>query len=1010
MRPVRKWREPQKAPRLKPVKLAAAAVVPLFSEDRRNAVRGALADARRQKLTPATINRVRANKTEADMLAAAKMLEGPGGLRDRRNFQLKQADIPLAHDLGCRSSDLEIAYACGLVNAWPDDARAAIATISILSRLSEVDIDDAIGALSETARTWGASSYLAHKMTYVREFTDLTDSHRVAFRSIDDMLGQSDSPLIQYSAYESLKPTISIFVVGKRYTNILIDHINGDFRRFYALNNIIATPISDQDVGGFLLRAVETSFIDTVRSIWLILNLKESLQDACDAVERNLDPDIYQILKSHQHQVGQQPLPDVCQDGHVIALDDGVDDDIEDRSLSYYRRASAFLEYPGYAIFRHDVDRVIGQRLLASLLPAEAEWSGPDFSDKSVLLQVDGRFDFLRHGETKLEIDNFYRTYLFLRLIQNPVSLSLITGSEIQFIFNNTMRLEALLTENELSVMHINASDEARALISVLALALYRSKSSDPDIDFDFRENFQDYIVRNFDGKISRFINDLAPKSPEVAHYIVGSLDEVTLQKMYQIVTSSAQAEDVRREILTSVGVNLNKIEYIIEAEAIATRSKVSKLKSYFDASRMYVDSVAMKRWLSSNPSAYADQFKELLPKLVARVSGSKNIVSSSGNEATVGVLEITSTDIYLVERMATDAFREFCVNNEFGIESYLGRRIRHNTLQGVMTKSVDAVLQRPEYQPVIFRTPFGDALRVWESVYKLFIERLRKEFLQFRSESRPNALFDAGLDLSDSVTKRNLQQLVQTLSVSGPEMLEELMVTFCWRQIAPQLDAASRQIRVKMTQEMNQALDQALQKFNGPEELKVKSALADGVASVFGQIAGWFQVPQTGFVPASISDIVNILDIEHNRASFRTEVSGELEGVKYYGLSVHRLYDCLAVLLGNAFKHGRDGRNVKVFVSAAPIIGTNLHNIDISVQSVLPKESRDCVARVKAALTSVETGKDMVTEGYSGIKKVKFITRLNEGEPTVSCDVIDDVIDIRFKLKSEVAESDVEV
>lgn len=1003
MRPVRKWRQPQKAPRLKPVKLAVAGVVPLFSEERRNLVRGALTDARRQALTTAIIDRVRANTTEADMVAAAKMLEAPNALRERKVFKLKQGDIPLAHDLACRSTDLEIAYACGVLNAWKDEARTAIETISVLTRLPEVDTEDALGALGETARKWGASCYLSYKMTFLREFRELTEPQKASLRSIDDVLGHPENPVVQYSVFENLKPTISIFVAGKRFTNILIDRTHGDYRRFYSLNNLISTPLSHDDVAGFILRAAETSLIDLVMGVWVLRNLKSTLPGAWEVVERNLDSEICGLLIERQGQVAQQVLPELCWPASIVGLDDEAGG--EDRSLSYYRRSSAFLEHQQYAQFRQDIDRVIGHRLLASLIRPGTPWYGQDFSENDVLLQPDGIFEFDMHGADKLEVDNFYRTYLFLRMIQNPVSMSRITGDEIQFIFNNTMRLEALLAEDELAVMHLNASDDARALISVLALALYRSKSSDPDIDFNFRENLQDYIIKNFDGKIAKFIDYIAPRSPEVAHYVVGSLDEITLQKMYQIVGSTAEAESIRQEILTSVGVSLNKIEYIIEAEAIATRSKVSKLKSYFDASRMYVDSVAMKKWLSSNPSAYAEQYKELLPKLIARLSASKSIVSATGKEATLGILEITSTDIYLVERMATDAFREFCVNNEFGIESYLGRRIRHNTLQGVMNKPVDAVLQRSEYQPIIIGTPFGAALRSWDSSYKLFIERLRKEFLQFRTDSRPNALFHADIDLSDPVTKRNLQQLVQTLGVSGPEMLEELIITFCWRQIGPQLESASRQIRVKMTQEMNQALDHALQKFNGPEEVKVKSALADGVASVFAQIAGWFQVPQTGFVPASISEIVNILDIEHSRSAGSTEVAGEIEFIKYYGLSVHRLYDCLAVLLGNAFKHGRAGTDVSVRVTASPVEGTNLHNLEIAVQSTLPNSQ--CVERVLAALTTVETGRDMVTEGYSGIKKVKFITRMNEGEPTVSCNVLDDLIEVCFKLKAEVADSE---
>ena len=83
------------------------------------------------------------------------------------------------------------------------------------------------------------------------------------------------------------------------------------------------------------------------------------------------------------------------------------------------------------------------------------------------------------------------------------------------------MRLEMLLLEFELKTMHLNASDEARAIISVLALSLYRSKSSDPDIDFDFRENLEDYIIQNFEGSIPDFIENLAPRSPQVANYIL---------------------------------------------------------------------------------------------------------------------------------------------------------------------------------------------------------------------------------------------------------------------------------------------------------------------------------------------------------------------------------------------------------------------------------------------------------------------------------------------------------
>lgn len=992
-----------KAARLQPVRAAVARSIQQFSASRRNAIRGIVANARRGPLGSAQIDAVRFNNSDADMVAAATILECPGGLRGRKVTGLMQSDVPMVHHLKSRSGVLEAAYACGFLNAWPTESIMAFETIAVLGRLTEVPAADALNAIAGVAEVWGASSYLAFKISFMKEFVDLGENEERQLAEVERVLGHRQSPMLQYAALEILKRRLPLFSVARRHTNMLNDHVEGDFRRFVSLCNLVATPLNQADCGPFLLRGVESSLIDIARHLWVVVNLKDRLPDVWETIESHLRGDILDcLLKSHR-EVASLPAPNLFEPFDAAA------ESLEGeggRSLLAYRLSVAFLEFPSICLFRHDMDRVIGQRLIAPLLPGLVTWHGDSFFSLPILKREDGVFRLSEHGTDRVTIDTFYRTYLFLRMIQDPGNLARLSGDDVQFIFNNTMGLEMLLLEQELKTMHINASPGARALVSLLALALYRSKSADPDIDFDFRANLEDYIIQNFGASIPQFIDSMALKSPQVANYILGSLDEVTLQKMYQIIDSPAAAEIARHDILTSVGIHLNRIEYIIEAEAIETRSKVAKLKNYFDASRMFVDSFAMKKWLSSNPSAFAEQYKEILPTLTARLAASKAVISSSGDEAQIDIFEITSTDVYLVEQMAKEAFREFCVNNEFGIESYLGRRIRHNTLHGVTTKSIDAVLQRPEYQPVIAGTPFGRALESWEASFKVFVERMRREFLQFRSDARPNALFNAEIDPSETVTKRNLLQLVQTLRVSGPEMLDELIISFCWRQIAPQLEFASRQIRVKMTQDMTQALNNALQRFNGPEELKVKSALEGAIASVFAQVASWFQVPQTGFVPASISEICNIIDIENGRSATPTIVQDQQPPIKYFGISVHRLYDCLAVLLGNAFKHGRSGSEVVVRVETAPIQTTNLHDLDVVVRSVLPEESAsDCVDRVFSALKSSETGRDMVTEGYSGVKKVKFITRLNEGKSTVAADVIDEALEIRFRLRAEVVD-----
>lgn len=976
----------------KPITPIVARTIKRFSKNRRNAVRGAVAEARRGDLGSEKIDAFRNNVAETDMLAAAIILESPGGLRNRSVNGLVQHDLTMTHHLKANTANLEATYACGFLNAWKKEATEAISTIADLSRLTQVPPKDVVGPLRKAVEKWGASNYIARKMAYIKEFIDFDEIDQCAIEEIDGILGHRKSPAIQYATLDYIKERVSLFTIARRHTNIMADLVKNDLRRCHGLNNLVATPICHEDCAGFLLRAVESSLVDTALSFLILMNLRERFPDIVQTIKRHLAPEIHIHLLNQLQEIASAETP------NLLGVVEGTAH-FEDRSLSLYRRSAIFLEYPQLCFYRNDIDRVIGHRLIAPIIPNITSWHSESFYSPETLRRSDDIFDISLHNSSSVKIDTFYRTYLFLRFIQDQRNLAMLTGDDIQYVFDNTMRLEILLLERELKTMHINASDEARALISVLALALYRSKSSDPDVDFDFRAQLENFILMNFAGNIASFIDQLAPSSPEVANYIATSLDEVTLQKMYSIISSPLAAENARREILTSVGVHLNKIEYIIEAEAIETRSKVAKLKDYFDASRMFVDSMAMIKWLSSNPSAYIEQYKELLPKITARFS------TSVIDETKIAVFEIMSTDRYIVEQMAGSAFREFCINNEFGIESYLGRRIRHNTLQGVMTKIVDAVLQRPEYHHIIAGTPFGNALRTWENNYKIFIERIRREFLQFRSESKPNALFNSEIDLGDPATRGNLQQLVYTVLLSGPEMLDEMIISFCWRQIAPQLETASRHIRVKMAQEITQSLDQTLQRFNGPEEQKIKSALADGITSVFAQVASWFNVPQTGFVPASISEICNIIDIEHGRSASSTIVAGDRLSTKYYGISVHRLYDCLAVLLQNAFKHGKRGSDVTVKMTSSPIEATNLHILDVSVRSILSEiEAVYCITRVEAAITSSETGRDMVTEGYSGLKKVKFITRLNEGTSTVSYKITGEAIEISFRMKAEVA------
>lgn len=299
--------------------------------------------------------------------------------------------------------------------------------------------------------------------------------------------------------------------------------------------------------------------------------------------------------------------------------------------------------------------------------------------------------------------------------------------------------------------------------------------------------------------------------------------------------------------------------------------------------------------------------------------------------------------------------------------------------------------------------------VEAWMASYKSIIDKLRRDHLQFKSSS---SLFKATLDLDDSTTKENVRKLSSTLrSAGGSELLNDLVIAFCWKQITPQLENAARFIKTTLLREANISIEKFFYGFYGAVEGQIKLELHEAVNEVFKKVADWFQVPRTGFISASVRDLCQIILIELNRQN-SVEFLGDAVDVKYTGISVHRLYDCLAVLLQNAHKHGEDNTPILVNVCANRVgADSALDFLSIDITSTVAEEMYlKSKQRILTAIESAEAGIDMVTEGYTGIKKIKFITRISESIHTIRCDADDDTreLTLGFSMHTEITTEDV--
>lgn len=956
---------------------------------KRNLVRGY---ASRDLRGSSEIDAVRRDNSLIDIMTIGALLKGNEGLlaADRKKTS---ADLFRFTNFTPLNWKDEIRYTAGYLNSLTQECLAALTLMQPLAQIETLETDSALEALHELSLIYGASNFLSYKLAYLRITRQLTAPQLAKIHSVEEELCHRDKPGFHFSALENLSPKISLFLIAQRRVSGLVGKVDGDLRKSYSLSNLIPTPLDEEDLAAFLLRATESSLVDTLHAFVIVLNLKKSFALQVEEIEKRLASPILSGMKSFIL-FSSAGNDDLILTSHYV----GTDGESES-SLDLYRISAAFLERPHLAEFRSELDRVIGARLLAEIITEHRGYSGDSFSDKDILLQADGTAVTVRPSVT---LDSFYRTFLFLRFIKQRTNLLALSDEDIKFIFENTLALESLFTEAELRSVYGIAPDKSQKLIAVLALALFRKKSIDPDVDFEFREDLVSHVESNYGGSIVSFIDDLIDGSPQIASYIAESLDENTLEKMYEIVKTASQAAEIRRDILKLLGKKLNRIEYVIEADAIETRSKLTTLQKYFDSSRMYVDSVAMKKWLDGNPSVSTEQFRTLYPSIQATL---RTVESEPGKSKDIYFITLNAQSEDLIAQIAQDSFEQFCLNTEFGIESYLGRRIRHNTLDGVTTETVDAVFNKLDYRmggPGMKRT-----LDAWMAQYRAIVGKLRREHLQFKSAA---SLFNANLDFDDSATRENIRLLSSSLRTAGSQLLNDLVISFCWKQISPQLENAARYIKTELLQEATSSIDKHFSGSFGSVEEQIKIELHDAVSSVFMKVADWFRVPQTGFISASVKELCEIISYDLNRPKAVDYIGDALEN-KYTGISVHRLYDCIAVLLQNAIIHGEEGKQVLVNVTATKAEGNQIFDVVLVeiTSTVLKDKYENSKQRIERAISSAENGVDMVTEGYTGIKKVKFITKKSEGHHSVSCEPDDEnrSLKLSFSLHSEVVVDD---
>ena len=961
----------------------------------RNLLRGAISNPTSNYPSSDAINELRKTASPTDLALSAQILLGRQGAFPLPNVGDDCKALTRSYSLKATSTQAELAFVIGHVNGWSDEACMIVEAMSALAGLPQSAPSDAMTAVADFVQSYGASSFAVRKTAFVTSRYPNDESMQAPYQRVADGLGLSKFSAPFFMAVELLDSKFSYLSGVSTRVQIQQKYNKGDFRRVPSLHDVVPVPLSKADLGAHLRKSYSTSLVDELVSIICVFTLRQFWPDLHEFVRTLLHPHVCSKIESF-----------LTTSFDASALYSDADSDRAD--IVYYRRALAFVEFAPCAHFRAFVDATLAPRLMANCAPEIDR----DFKcrDSLTIRDLTTALRGFHQPDDYLKVQTcglFLRTIQLLDFLEQSTVFIGFSQHEMRFVCEHTQGLDLLLSEDELEKLYASASGEARPLVTVLALALHKARARDEDVDFKFRYALCETVKAQFRGSLEEFIKWLLHSTPQIANYLLSILDRQTLQKLYWLVHSADEADTTRQALLRAVGKQRNDIAYFVEADAIEAGRQVAKLRRYFDDSRLYVDGIAMKEWLVANPSVYAQQYMTLIERSVgASARSSKSEVNQFG----FGNLDAVTAFDYVLIEVARVAFEQFCTNRHFGIESYLGRRIRHNTLTGMMRGGVEELIEHPTYKVLRYDRNFAKANNDWIESYRKLIEHARRDLLQFRSDAKPQGVFSSAIR-GDENTFLAIANLRNTfISVRNPDLLNELLIRFCWQEINPQLQAAAKLISVELVKAASDDVDKCLGHFGGELQGQYRQHLQEEVHERFTRLASWFRQPENGFVNASTRQLVELILVEakdNNAIDGGPDIDWQGDGldVQMDGLSVHRMYDCLFVLLRNALRYGLEG-SIIVNACQQATARESLSRLFISVSSELEDDSSRSyhTARLAESFASDNPEDGMVTEGYSGIRKLRYITRNSEGVQAASYRIENSRCIVSFFLTVELA------
>jgi hypothetical protein len=632
------------------------------------------------------------------------------------------------------------------------------------------------------------------------------------------------------------------------------------------------------------------------------------------------------------------------------------------------RHSGGWLEYEKVRSHRYAVERALGHRLDG----ADVLRSFPVNIDETVIRQatLHELWDGAYNGSLNLaEIDpatggHLHRVVGLMQIIDDGQRVFDFDGACLLSLLNKTLDVAILTRASELSsFLSVRRDDK---LYQYLKAALINDCEETAIAGHVLRKTTQAVIMERFDSIVD-FMKFLYSSGKHVGDHFYATCNETFLVQLYQLFATANDVVEARAQLLEAYGTIAEDQEAIDRAKSLRLELKLSKVRDDIDDNRIYIDPLRFHQWLMEK---LGDDLRAAIPILT---EWSQKI--TTGEDLNNPITLLQNPELRIAKVLDT-AYHEFCTNKFFGVDSYIGRRIRHGTLKGVMISEVKSILE--EATATLRSTELAGFFAGWFAQYEKAISQIGGEILQLHSESKNRGGIVATIGTSGKIQTARLAVRDTVLALEQENPVQKALATiqeYCWRLLETDL----LRIRADIERIRSESLlidPTALPAGEGSRAhvTDLVRKLNECVQRKFTTLTLWLTQPKNVSPSATLSLLFNavLVEVKEQIPGFNPRISvAEESSLDLYGHRYHYVYDLLYVLVYNAGKHGKNNGVISFDVNM--IRAAN--SVQITIGSDLRDDEYQCdVERKVQAAMDAEIENAFKVDVFSGIRKVRSL------------------------------------